>query len=116
MIRFGWLAVFADGAPPNRLEVRINGPFRYRDANGPDQRLDAEKDWMDLVPLLALRADTIERAHVSTASDLMIDFKSGRRLHAAPYDGYEGWELKGPGFFIVGASDEPAIWTGDAWK
>jgi hypothetical protein len=78
--------------------------------------MDAEKDrWEDLVPLLALRYVNIGRAHVSTASVLRIEFDRGQQLSAAPDGKYESWEVVGPGFYIVGAS-EPAIWTGKAWE
>jgi hypothetical protein len=110
------LVVVAHGEG-GRLKAQLNGPFDYRDAGGNDTHLDAEKDrWEAWVPLLSLRHDKIVRADVSTASVLRIELDSGRLITAAPSDGHEGWEVVGPGFYVVGAADEPAIWTGDAWS
>jgi hypothetical protein len=109
--------VVAHGDGGKHLRAHLNGPFEYRDAAGNDLRMHTEKDeWEEWVPLLALRRDKIANAHVSTASVLRVDLASGRMLAAAPHEGYEGCEVTGPGFFIVGASDEPAIWTGKSWE
>jgi hypothetical protein len=110
------LVVIAHGEG-GRLKVQLNGPFGYQDADGNGTHLNAEKDrWEAWVPLLSLRHDKLVRADVSTGSVLTIEFDSERLITAAPSDGYEGWEVVGPGFYVVGATDGPAIWTGDAWS
>jgi hypothetical protein len=108
------LNLLAAAAEGRRFKVQLNGAFTYRDADGTDRAFDAEQDhWEDWVPLFALRGDTIERAHVSAACVLTIDFSSGRAISVTPTeDGYEAWEAKGPGFKMV---DGPALWTGSAW-
>jgi hypothetical protein len=108
--------VIAHGEGGKHLKAQLNGAFDYHDPATADLRLNAETDsWETLAVLFALRQDRIERAHVSTASALRIEFASGRSLSANPDDRYDGWELVGPGFYIVGSPDEPAIWTGKDW-
>jgi Family of unknown function (DUF6188) len=110
------LDLVAVGDDARRLKVQLNGPFDYQHADGKIAHMDAEKDpWEDTAALLALRYANIERAHISTTSVLRIEFDGGQQLTAAPDGKYEGWEVVGPGFYIVGAPDGPAIRTGKAW-
>jgi hypothetical protein len=115
MITFGvWLGIDAEGEGEEKLTVRLNGPFEFRDSEGKIHHLHAMAGGPEeLARVLRLRASKITRAVVTATSALTIEFDTGQVVSAAPYDGYEGWELAGPGFFIVGAG-EPAIWTDDS--
>ena len=78
-----------------RCRGGLNSRFWYRDADGTEHVLDAERDsWEKWTPMFALREDTIKRAHVSEINTLSIEFRSDRSiLVKATGDGYEAWEV-----------------------
>ena len=75
MLRFAYpISVVAEGGAGKHLKTQLNGAFDFSDVDGKCLHMDAEKDrWEDLVALMALRYDKIERASVSTVSVLRVE-------------------------------------------
>jgi hypothetical protein len=114
MIWFSFpLDVFAYGEGKEHFRVMLAGWFDYRGVDGKITRMDPEKDeWEELVPLLSLRRDKIERAVVSPDSVLCVEFVSGRSVTVGPSEGYAGFEANGPGFKVWGEPSGPQWVTG----
>ncbi len=95
---FGYpLYLIAAADEGRRFRLGLNGQFAYRDADGSEHLFDAEQDpWDQWMPMFALRADVIGRAHVSRNYVLRIEFASSRSIVVKPTgDGYQAWEISG---------------------
>lgn len=61
------------------------------------------KGWLDpeeraaLGPLLAIYPATLLRATVDEGLTLRLEFDTGARLEAPPYEQFEAWQIQGPG-------------------
>ncbi len=115
MIRFGFpLRISAEGESPElQLDVSLEEKFTLSAPDAGAVELDPAGDtWERLAVVLQLHHDKVLHATVSADSRLRVEFESGRTIESAPERGYEAWNLTAPGCFIVGAADEPAVFTG----
>lgn len=106
--------IFASGEGGVTSQIRLEREFELHRADGESEQLDPD-DWAPLAALFVLRNDAIRNLRISNASDLRVEFASGRVITCSP-DGspYEAWEVHAPGgVLVIGRTGEPTIWDGE---
>lgn len=91
-IDFAVTLIFAGG-----LELRIEQPFVIEDAAGGEVLLIPEGDPDRLAGALALARREVVRAEAFKDGHLEIAFADGAHLGVPADEGFEAWELVGPG-------------------
>jgi hypothetical protein len=108
--------IVAEGDAGESTNIRLQGTFQLHHPDDSVESLDAEKDsWERLGAVFVLRHDKIALARITKASDLRVEFMSGRVITSSS-DGSENWEMNAPGGVTVIANSgncEPHIWDGD---
>lgn len=78
------------------LELRVGVPFRLREADGDERRIDpAEPE--QLAPLLTLVGLRVEALDVGKDGAVEVAFSDGTLLAVAPHPREEAWQLQGAG-------------------
>lgn len=94
---FDYGIVIRSSGDEGQFEVRISGPFVLTETGGERIDMDPQADRVRLAPSLALFGRAVDRITAYKDGRLEIGFADYSSIIVPAKDGYEAWEVVGPG-------------------
>lgn len=96
----------------NGVSIRIEQPFVFTNADGVEHLIVPEGNPVKTAPVLAVTRTSVVDAYAFSDGRLELIFGDGSKIGVPADEGYEPWELVGPGGLRVVSvpGGEVAVW------